>query len=377
MSANVFEWEQQSVARKERKAQLSDATERIRAAQGEIDRLAGNIGGAGENELIEIRSHRDRLLALIYSSAFEKTLSSEAAQQQSGDSFPLGPNFATRLRLADEIADVRFANAKDVAIHDRLVKDIETARRDQKRLAEETGRLENDDRELRQKWVREWPALGFIPLSPGEMKEWMQARQTILDRLEQCHEKEEDLRLRMDRAARAAEQIRKCLAQFQAPPVQEHDSLTIVLRVAEGLAKELQERRRAIEDLLRQVHQLSPEKRQAKQDECKARLDGWAQKWSAVVSELLLPEGRTPEQVGDALAVLEKVFGHLKDAENLQHRVNRIGENIELFEKRVAVLVAATHPSLGSCSPDVAVTELHSRLVKTGKAETERKTLEE
>jgi uncharacterized protein YhaN len=92
---------------------------------------------------------------------------------------------------------------------------------------------------------------------------------------------------------------------------------------------------------------------------------------------LLLPEGRTPEQVGDAIAVLEKVFGHLKDAENLQHRVNRIGENIELFEKRVAALVAATDPSLASCSPDAAVTELHSRLVTSGKAETERKTLEE
>jgi uncharacterized protein YhaN len=183
--------------------------------------------------------------------------------------------------------------------------------------------------------------------------------------------------LRMDRAARAADQIRRCLAQFQAPPVRENDSLTILLRVAEGLAKDLQERRRIIEDVRRQLHQLSPEKRQAKQDECKTRLDGWAQRWSAVVSELLLPEGRTPEQVGDAIAVLEKVFGHFKDAENLQHRVNRIGENIDLFEKRVAVLVAATDPSLASSAPDVAVTELQSRLVKTGKAETERQTLEE
>jgi uncharacterized protein YhaN len=373
----VFEWEQQTVARKERKAQLSEVTERTRVTQSEIDRLAGDIGGAGENELTQIRSYRDRLWALIYASTFEKTLSSEAAQQESGDSSPLGPNFATQLRLADEIADVRFANAKDVAIHDRLVKDIDTARRDQVRIADDTARLESNDRELREKWVNEWSALGFEPLSPVEMKEWMQARQTILDRLEQCHEKEEDLRLRMDRAARAAEQIRNCLAQFQAPPVRENDSLMILLRVAEGLAKDLQEQRRVIEDIRRQLHQLSPEKRQAKQDECKTRLDGWTRRWSAVVNELLLPEGRTPEQVGDAIAVLEKVFAHLKDAENLQHRVNRIGENIDLFEKRVAVLVAATDPSLASCSPDVAVTELHSRLVTSGKAETERKTLEE
>jgi len=372
----VLNWEQKSTERKELKGQLSNATETIRVRQLEIDSLA-NVGGVGESDLNEIRAHRDRLWALIYASTFEKTLSSEAAQQQSGESSPIGANFATQLRRADEIADLRFANAKDVAIHDRLVKEIEAARRDQLRLAEEIAQLESDDHELRQEWAGEWPALGFVPLSPIEMKEWMQTRQAILDRLEQCHEKEEDLRLRMDRNARAADQLKRCLAQFQAPPASANDSLTILLRVAEAFAKELQERRRTIEDLRRQLHQLSPEKRQSKQAECKAQLDGWARRWSGVVSELLLPEGRTPEQVGEAIAVLETVFAHLRDAQNLQHRVNRIGENIDLFEKRVAALVAATDPSLASSAPDVAVTELQSRLVKTGKAETERTTLEE
>ncbi|MGD1097287.1 MAG: AAA family ATPase, partial [Bryobacteraceae bacterium] len=373
----VFEWEQQTVTQKARKAQLSETTEQLRAKQVEIDRLAGNISAAGEHELIEIRNHRDRLWALIYASRFETTLSSEAAQQQSGDSSPLGSNFATQLRLADEIADVRFANAKDVAIHDRLVKEIGTTSQDKVRIAEEVVRLENADRELREKWASEWPSLGFEPLSPVEMKEWIQTRQTILDRLEQCHEKEEDLRMQMDRARRSAEHIRTCLAPFQTTPVPENDSLPILLKVADGLARNLQERKLAIQDIHRQLHQLSAEKRQTKRDECMSRLDGWAQRWTAVVSELLLPVGRTPEQVGDAIAVLEKVFGHLKDAENLQHRVNRIGENIDLFEKRVAVLVAAIDLSLATSSPDVAVTEMHSRLVRTGKAETERKTLEE
>ena len=299
-----------------------------------------------------------------------------AASSSRGDSSPLGSNFATHLRRADEIADVRFANAKGVAIHDRLVKEIETARQDQVRITDDIGRLENEARELRQKWASEWPALGFDPLSPLEMKEWMQSRQGILDRLEQCHEKEEGLRLLTERAARAAEQIRGCLVQLQATPFRENGSLTLLLKVAEELAKELQDRRRVIEDIRRQLHQLSPEKCQGKLDDCNTRLTDWARRWSAAVSGLLLPEGRTPEQVGDSIAVLEKVFGHLKDAENLQHRVNRIGENIDLFEKRVIVLVAAIDPSLTSWSPDVAVTELNSRLVKTGKAETERETLE-
>ena len=59
------------------------------------------------------------------------------------------------------------------------------------------------------------------------------------------------------------------------------------------------------------------------------------------MSALLLPEPSTPDQVGAALAILEKVFDHLKDAERLQYRLKRIGDNIEQFEKRVSQLVAA------------------------------------
>src|SRR5437773_10754162 len=145
-------------------------------------RQSSTLPGAGEHELAGTRSHRDRLWQLIYASAFGRSISSEEAQQQSGDSSPLETNFPTQLRLADEIADARYANAKDVGIHDRLVKEIETARRDQAQIAEELVKLENEDLKLRQQWTGEWDGLGFEPLSPLEMKEWMQARQAILDR---------------------------------------------------------------------------------------------------------------------------------------------------------------------------------------------------
>ena len=62
-------------------------------------------------------------------------------------------------------------------------------------------------------------------------------------------------------------------AQFQAIPVRENDSLALVLRVAETFVKELQEQRRAIEDIRRQMQLLSPEKLQARQDDCNTRTD--------------------------------------------------------------------------------------------------------
>ena len=62
---------------------------------------------------------------------------------------------------------------------------------EQQRIDGELTRLEIEDSELRQCWTEEWDTLGSALLSPAEMKEWMQLRQLILDRVEQCRDKRE------------------------------------------------------------------------------------------------------------------------------------------------------------------------------------------
>src|SRR5207245_7544948 len=111
---------------------------------------------------------------------------------------------------------------------------------------------------------------------------------------------------------------------------------------------EVQEERRVIEDICRRLLSLSFEKHHSKLEECKTRLSEWSRQWSPLVSSLFLPDTTTPDQMAEAVSVLEKVFAHLKEAEGLQYRVKRIGDNIELFEKRASQLIAAVDPSLSS-----------------------------
>ena len=189
------EWEAVAVARRDLTSRFSEIAGTIQGAQAELDRLGAEVGEAGENELAEVRTRRDQLWGLIRASAFEGTLSSEDAQKESGSSVPLREIFLEHLRRADEIADLRFANAKGVAIHDRLVKEINLARDEQHRIEGELKRLDGEDLKLRQRWAEEWGSVGSALLSPAEMKEWMQSRQVILDRIEQSREKENELRI--------------------------------------------------------------------------------------------------------------------------------------------------------------------------------------
>jgi uncharacterized protein YhaN len=362
------EWEDVATARKQLTSRLSEIAEANRGRQVELDRLANEVG--------EVRTRRDRLWKLIRASVFDRTLSSEDAQQQSGSSVPLAEVFPEHLRRADEISDVRFANAKAVAIHDRLVKEINSGRDERQKIEGELTRVGNEDSKLRQRWTEEWDALGSALLSPAEMKEWMQSRQVILDRVEQCRDKENDLRVLQERASAAVANINERLAEVGSRAVGENKPLAVVIKVGEGFAKKLEEQIRLTEDIQRRLHLLAIEKRQSKLGTCETQLSDWSQRWAPIVKALLLPEPSTPDQVGGALAVLEKVFDHLKDADRLQHRLKRIGDNIEQFEKGVSQLVATIDPTFGSVSPGVAVAQLHLRLVEAGKAETQREELE-
>ncbi|HEY5029560.1 MAG TPA: hypothetical protein VIK39_14205, partial [Candidatus Angelobacter sp.] len=86
-------------------------------------------------------------------------------------------SFAQQVRRSDEIADLRFANAKEAALHDRLLEDVASARSEQQSVEELLARAEEADFELRRRWSAEWSALRATPLSPAEMREWMQSRQ--------------------------------------------------------------------------------------------------------------------------------------------------------------------------------------------------------
>jgi uncharacterized protein YhaN len=370
------DWDAAASSRRDLKARLSSVAEMISAKQRDLHRLAAQVGKAGENELTEIRARRDQLWQLIRASAFEKSLSPEDAQKQSGSSEQLPGAFTEHLRRADQTADLRFANAKEVAIHDQLVKEIDSARLEQQRIERELERMESEDDGLRQRWAGEWHALGSAPLSPSEMKEWMQARKAILDRLQQAREKENDHHLLQEGASNAAAQISARLTECGSETKPENESLSVLLRVADGFAKEIAEQRRAVNDIRRRLQSLSLEKCQQRLDECRARLLEWSRKWSPLVTALLLPEASTPDQVAEAVALLEKVYGNLQIANDKQYRVRRIGENIELFEKRVSQVVSAIGASLSAMPPGMAVKELHSRLVEIGKADTERATLE-
>ncbi|HEX4664688.1 MAG TPA: AAA family ATPase, partial [Terriglobales bacterium] len=370
----VQQWETIEDQKRELSNLHTEVAETIRAKQLELKGLRRTIGEASEAELVESRTRRDRLWDLIRASVFETRMSVENARREAGVREPLPDAFAKQMRRSDEIADSRFGNAGSVAVHDRLAKEIEAAQSEHVRIAKERVDLMKAEDILCKSWTKQWPTLGAAPLPPAEMKEWMQGRAAIMERLRQSREKENEIQALEQRVSAVTAEIRKHLKLLGTKTAAD-ESLAVLIKVSEGVARDLDKRRSAIRDLGRQLQTLDLNKRQARLEDCKTKLLEWSGRWSPRVRELLLPAVSTPDQVAEALMVLEKVFRHLDEANSMQYRVKRIGENIKDFEDRVGRLVAALDPSLSSLAANAAAAHLHARFVEIGRAETERGTL--
>ena len=239
-------------------------------------------------ELNEERSRRDQVWGLIRRSRFDGSITAEDAQQQSGSSLPLPELFVQHLRRADEIADLRFSNARDVAIHDRLVKEIDLARDKQRRAETELQELRLKENELKEKWIVEWKALQCDPVSPLEMKEWMQRRQNILERLDNLHAKENELLSLQERTKAAGAEVRARLKDLGHEELGEDDSLAVLLNVARKFAEETESQRRAIREIRRDLRSINVESLQAKLADCKEKLSEWSRRWSPFMGALFL-----------------------------------------------------------------------------------------
>jgi uncharacterized protein YhaN len=370
------DWEELAARRRDLSARESSLAISIREKQAELGRLGLQVSTAGEKELAEARDRRNQLWELIRAFAFEKILTGEAAQTKTGSRDPLPEVFGQQLRRTDEIADLRFSNAKDVAIHDRVVKEIASAKNELQSVQEESTASDANFNDVCRRWRTEWRSLAADPLSPAEMKEWMTRRQKIIDKLEQRRSKEKELQLIVGRAALGAADIRARLRELGCDVVKETDSVSIVQNVAEAFARQVEERRRTMRDLRRTLQLIDLEKQKANVAECKRKLSEWAQKWSPLMTGLLLPTATAPEGASASLDVLEKVFLQLEKANDLQHRIGRIRENIAQFEADAARLAAAIDSSLSSLKPHQIAASLQERLIETAKAETRRTELE-
>lgn len=353
---------------------LRETQQQAAATQQELDSAAAAFERSVRDEQVvtveelkEARSRREALWNLV---KLKHVLGSPIPAEEQGDFEEelkdLTAAFEPAMSEADALADRRFDHAEEagrlaelnrtIGEHETLLEQIV---KKEAKLSEELDRLQNE-------WLAMWREAPIAPLEPDAMLEWLDARDEVLDSLEERAEAEIGLEASRTEENEAREGLIAELAKLGIDGVTlETVALPVVLERAaeEQRLRESETQNKA--QLEEAVHSAANDMKRREQDliSAKEAQSTWQDKWTTALGELGLVADVAAEAVGAQIEVIDQMRDKAGRINTLRHdRIEKINRDVADFEKVVAELVRVVAENLADQPADEAVLEIEKRL---------------
>lgn len=276
---------------------------------------------------------------------------------------PLAETYEGYVGQADDLADRLRREADRVAGMAALrsrVQSLEAAlaegEREKQALILKVG-------EQAERWRRVWQPVGIDPLSPREMNSWLTEIDKLRFKVMDLCRKEELLSRALQHRQELREALRKELAGI-GEAVADGEELGSVLIVADNVMARLTNREKEREKYGERLEKAAKEQRQAAEDLRAAgeSMAGWRKEWRKALVGLGLEEDVTPLEAVDLLEILQKCFEKLKEADDLQKRIDGIDRDAAELDTEVKTLAAQVAPMLSGLPLDQAILQLRALL---------------
>lgn len=356
LKARVLEWDSQ--------------TERLRLSQDALT----------EDDLTAARQRREVGWRLVKKAWLDGDSGGEPVQEFLDEFRPaedLAQAYALSVERADTVADRLRRESARVAEKAQMM--AERRKADQ-RLAALTAELaaRQQQRETRlEAWRSSWQASGIEPLSPREMRAWLQRHAALAAQAADLRSRREELAQTAARLAVHRHEVQRELEKIGEPAPAADESLADVLDRGERTAKRLDAQREERRHAARQAERLEQQRPAAEQELAAARdqLAAWRDEWAAAVAVLDLQPEVGPAEVQEVIAAVDSLLAKLKDAAQLRERIEGIDADAEAFEERVRQICRHVELDPGRLPPEQVVLELATRLEQTQKAQTRHQAL--
>ncbi len=332
-----------------------------------------------EEDLAAARARRDRGWRLVRRRLEDRPPAREDEQQFVAGTegpAPLPEAFETSMQRADAIADRLRREAEQVSR-----KSLLEAR--QKHYAQERQTIETAiqatrkaQTDLDDEWRQIWDTAGIQPASPGEMRSWLIAIQTIQDKFDR-------LRSQQAHAERTSAEIDNLRARLVQAMVNAGKTAAPSDSLADLYAKARshvihQEQRQARIDAIAQALLKNGQTRQTLQAAMtglEADHQAWQSLWGQKVARLGIEADTRPQA---ALAIIERLRearAQRDEADILRKRIQGIDRDAEDFRSRVDDLVDPLAPDLKDQPRDRAAQLLNARLNTARESQSARQSL--
>ncbi|MFH0784118.1 MAG: AAA family ATPase [Pseudomonadota bacterium] len=275
---------------------------------------------------------------------------------------PLAETYEGYVGQSDDIADLLRREADRVAGMAALrsrVQSLEEALADNEW---EKQALVLKAGEQEQRWHKVWQSVDIVPLSPREMSSWLTEIDKLRFKVVDLCRKEELLSRAMQHRKELQEAMRKELTDIgEAAP--DGEELGPVLIVAENVLARLTNREKEREKFRDRLEKAAKDQRQAAEDLRAAgeSMAGWSKEWRKALVGLGQEDLTTLEAV-DLLETLQRCFEKIKEAEDLQKRIDGIDRDAAELDMEVKTQVAKVAPTLSTLPLDQAILQLRTLL---------------
>lgn len=356
------------------KRRRRETQQQVIAIQKERDAAAAALERTVRDEqvittetLTVARSRRDALWALVKIRHVDgKAIPENQARGFAKELENLAGAFEPAMASADQLADQRFDHAEAagrIAEIKRSIGDLETRL---KQAKEDESRIADEGEQLKGEWASMWDAAPHDPLPAEAMLGWLDARNEVLEAIEERAEADSTLQAQRGEERAAREQVLGELAALgiDIAPLKK-DSLNVIIERASEKQREqatAASKKATLEEAVQTAAE-DVERRVALHKQAEETLNEWRDKWAAALRELGLAENTAPDAVESQIDTIDRIRETSGRVRSLRHeRIDKINRDVTDFEQVVEELVKELADDLSGQPAEDSVLELERRL---------------
>lgn len=352
----------------------ADLQSRTLDLDSQIERLRLSQDALTEDDLTAARQRREAGWRLVKQAWLHGDSGGAAVDQFLADFRPaedLAQAYALSVERADAVSDRLRRESARVAEKAQLMAE---RRNTDERLAAVAAQAASRQQQREQclaQWRSVWQAAGIEPLTPREMRAWLQRHAALAERAADMGQRREDLAQLTARIDQQRGELQTELEKL-GETVSPDESLSELLDRAQRIATRIDADREERKQAARQLERLEQQRPAVEQEAAAVRqqLAEWRSEWAAAVAALGLSPDSGPAEVQAVLTALDSLREKHKDATRFRERIEGIDAEAAAFEQRVREI--SRHVGLDSepLSAEQAVLELAARLEKSQAAQT-------
>jgi uncharacterized protein YhaN len=336
--------------------------EAIESHEGRIRDLESLSEIPSEDKLLKVRSKREEGWHLIRKKLHQGSVEGQLDAYTEGRA--LETVYEEQVRDADQIADKMRLEAAKVGEKNKLLSDIDNCKKKITELQTEELRLKEEFGMWERAWLELWKPSAIIPLTPEEMREWLDKYSQIrlfVQEYEKLQETIKDLEAKKKEFKQAL-----ITALSQIVSITEDKSLVELLSLAEKHQKKIREdlfQRQSLEasinEIKRRLHSMTN-----KQIEIELGISKWKEDWIQAIQGTNISENTPPIVAESLLSKYENGIQTFEEMKRIEKEQETIQSQIGFFEERVQNVISILPLHLDELSVDIAVTRLYAVLQK-------------